>query len=76
MTGCGVLNCALFLEAFFVEDRLSSAMKLLGVGNPFPEGTGELLQLQLLTKFGKRDTLIFVIHESPLSYNTIHSGDS
>ena len=36
-----------------MEDRLSSAMKLLGVGNPFPEGTGELLQLQLLTKFGK-----------------------
>ena len=53
VTGCGVLNCALFLEALFVEDRRSSAMKLLGVGNPFPEGTGELLQLQLLTKFGK-----------------------
>ena len=71
VTGCGVLNWALFLEALFVEDRLSSAMKLLGVGNPFPEGTGELLQLQLFTKFGKEDILIFVINKLPLFFNAI-----
>ena len=50
VVGCGVLSSGLLPVTFLEEDHRSSAMKLLGVGNPFPVGTCELLQLQLLTK--------------------------
>ena len=49
--GCEVLDCGVFGRRVLdcgvlslAEVRLSSAMKLFVVGNPFPGGTGELLQ--------------------------------